>query len=585
MYKRKYDLLSSKFNEFFLPTLFTSMAGNICLFIDSLIVSFLIGPLNLSAIQVVSPLITFVNLIYWMIGLGGSVLASIAKSEFDEEKCNSYFTVSIISLIGLGILVLVIGFMFKGSILPLLARTPEVVPLADSFFTVLLFGMPFLCYMMSLSYFVRADGLPNLAFRSILLSNIVNIIMDFVYMKFFGMGVGGAAFATCTGYAIGSIYISSYFFKSERTLKFLKLGKEKLHSSLVYFKNICTSGFSSASTQLFFTIQLFVYNAIIALVLGNSGIVAYSVCRNASFIFYMFLIGAAQTMSPIVSVYYQEEDYSGVSYVVKKALKIGFISSLILVIIFTIFPQVLLTLYSIHNPQDIPVVVNAIRIFMFSFLGVSVTFLFTFYAQAIKNERLSFATSLIDGCLVPIISVFILVPLIGSNGIWVSFIVAELVTISFIFLYSRFVSNKTNDEYGGFFINKKVKTGDVLDLTIENDVNQAVDVANKVESYLKDLNVKDNKAVIVALSIEEMLVNIIQTNTDIETIDILVKIQENHILVAIKDQGIEFNPSLELESDDKDYSFESISVLNKIADKVDYTRVLGLNSTVITIGL
>ncbi len=80
MYKRKYDLLASKFNEFFLPTLMTSMAGNICLLIDSIIVSFLIGAINLSAIQVASPLITFINLMYWMVGLEGSVLYSIAKS-------------------------------------------------------------------------------------------------------------------------------------------------------------------------------------------------------------------------------------------------------------------------------------------------------------------------------------------------------------------------------------------------------------------------------------------------------------------------------------------------------------------------
>ena len=72
MYERNYELLRAKFSEFFLPTLFTSMAGNICLFVDGLIVTFLLGAGNLSAIQIVAPVITFVNLIYWMIGLGGS---------------------------------------------------------------------------------------------------------------------------------------------------------------------------------------------------------------------------------------------------------------------------------------------------------------------------------------------------------------------------------------------------------------------------------------------------------------------------------------------------------------------------------
>ena len=66
MYERNYELLKAKFGEFFLPTLFTSMAGNICLFVDGLLVSFLIGASNISAIQIVTPVITFVNLKHYM---------------------------------------------------------------------------------------------------------------------------------------------------------------------------------------------------------------------------------------------------------------------------------------------------------------------------------------------------------------------------------------------------------------------------------------------------------------------------------------------------------------------------------------
>lgn len=578
MYKRKYDLLASKFNEFFLPTLMTSMAGNICLFIDSIIVSFLIGAVNLSAIQVASPLITFINLIYWMVGLGGSVLCSIAKSEFDEEKSNSLFSVSIMSLIVLGILVLILGLLTKGTLIPMLTTSKEIIPLVDEFFTVLLFGMPFLCYLMSLSYFVRADGLPNLAFRSILLSNIVNIIMDFVYIKVFGFGIGGAALATATGYAVGSIYVSTYFFKSERTLKFYKLSKIKLRNALNYFKEIATSGFSSASTQLFFTVQLLIYNAVIGVVLGQYGLTAYSVCRGCSYIIYMFLIGTSQTMSPIVSVYYQEEDYSGVDYVVKRALKIALVSSITLVLIFTLVPQTALILYSVHD-QAAPTVVNALRIFMISFVGVAVTFLFTFYTQAIKRNKLSLSTSIIEGFVAPVGLLFILTPIMGGNGIWLSFVGAEVVTIIYIFIATKYTSKKTNGEYGGFFINKKIPTSEVLDLTVGATLKETVDVAHHIEEYIKDLGIDDNKSMIVSLSVEEILVNIININENLDSIDVLVKIQEEHILVGIKDQGIEFNPVIE----NDDLKFDNISVLNKIADKIDYSRVLGLNSTVITI--
>ena len=76
-----------------------------------------------------------------------------------------------------------------------------------------------------------------------------------------------------------------------------------------------------------------------------------------------------------------------------------------------------------------------------------------------------------------------------------------------------------------------------------------------------------------------MLVNIVKTNDDVETMDILIKIQSEQILISIKDQGVEFNPTAEKEGCEYDH----IKILLSIADKIDYARVLGLNSTVITI--
>ena len=572
MYERNYNLLRSKFSEFFLPTLFTSMAGNICLFVDGLIVSFLLGAGNLSAIQIVAPVMTFINLIYWMIGLGGSVLCSVAKAEFDDEKSNSYFSVAIISLVSSGILIAVLGLIFSNSIAQFLcASQPALIPDVNAFFRALVIGVPFLCYVMSLSYFIRTDGIPTLPFRSILLANIVNLCFDFIYIKFCNFGIGGAALATSTGYLVGAIAISYYFFKSERTLQFIKLNIKKIFN---YLKKIVTSGFSSSSTQLYLTLKLFVINILIGLYIGKSGLVAFSICYNSLFILYIFLIGTAQTMSPIVSVYFKEEDYSGVNYVIKRSLKIVFVASLTLAVLFIVYPQALLLLYSVKNPADVPVVLNALRIFAVSYVGTAITFLYTFYAQAIQKNQLSTIISLLEGFVFPVGFAIILSFIIGGNGIWISFALAELFTILFIFLYSRHINRKSNGEYCGFFINKH-NDENVFEHTISGNVEEGVELSREVQKYLKD----DNTATIVALALEEMIVNIINTNDDVDTIDVIVRENDDNILISIKDTGIDFNPIIENDN----MEFDNISILNKIADKIDYSRVLGLNSTVITI--
>ena len=151
---------------------------------------------------------------------------------------------------------------------------------------------------------------------------------------------------------------------------------------------------------------------------------------------------------------------------------------------------------------------------------------------------------------------------------------AELLTILFIFLYSKYINKKTNGEYTGFFINKH-NDDKVFEHTISGDVKEAVNLSSDVQEYLKD----NRSAALVSLAIEEMLVNIINTNEHVDTIDVIVRNNVDNILISVKDTGVEFNPVVENEH----LEFDNISVLNKIADKIDYSRVLGLNSTVITI--
>lgn len=572
MYERNYKLLSSKFRELFFPTLFTSMTGNISIFLDSLIVSNLLGATVLASIQPINPLITFVNLIYWMIGLGGSVLCAVSKAEFDYEKSNSIFSVSIKTLLIIGVLITLICLLFSSQIIAILCPSDNKA-LFGQFFLAYIIGIPFLCYMMSMSYFVRADGFSNLPFKASLLCNIVNLCLDFIFILVFDFGLAGAGLATAIGYMVGSLYVSTYFFSKERTLKFIRL---KVKPYLNHVKNICKSGFSSASSQLYITIKLFVVNMLVVAFAGVAGLGAFNICFNSLIIISMFIIGAAQTMSPMVSVYFKEADYSGVNFVVKRAFKIVLASSIILTLLFVIYPDILLMLYRVKNPADIPIVVNAIRLFSLSYVGLSISSLYMYYTQAIEENKISSTVSILEGLIFPVSLAILLSAIMGINGVWISFAVAEVFTVIFIYAYSKYKNKKTNGEYSGFFMNKNNKDNEnILEYAINGEIEEAVELSKNIGEHLSDVK----SGTIVNLAIEEILVNIININDKVDFIDIIVKIDDDSILISIKDSGIEFNPVIE----NDELQFDNISVLNKIADKIEYARVLGLNSTVIHI--
>lgn len=571
MYKRNYNLLNAKFREFLLPTVFTSMAGNISIFIDSILVSMFIGTVSLSVMQVIAPVTTLVNLIYWMVGLGGSLLCSIAKAEFDKKKSNSIFTSSIFSMVAIGIIILIVSLIFSDSILHFLCNFNDLRPLVYQFFSYYIFGLPFLCYMMSMSYFIRVDGFTKLPFISLVIANLCNLCLDVVFIGYLNMGLQGAALATTTGYIVGSICMSTYFLKKTKTLKFVHV---KLSSFIRHLKDICKSGFSTASGQLYLTIKLLVINATLMAVSGDIGLTAFNMCYNAMFIISIFLIGIAQSMSPIVGVYYKERDYTGVEYVIGKSFKMVLVISIIFVLMLMLYPQILLFVFSVKNPNEIPYIMDAVRIFSLNFLGLGINFLYMFYAQAIQNDKLANIIQILEGLLLPITSILVLSWAFGQIGLWSSFFVSELIVLLFLVVYSRWTNRKSNGEYHGFFINKS-NDENFIDYSVNPNIEEVMGLSAKVNEYLGD-NITSTR---VSLAVEEILTNIIKLNDKMDTIDVYLKNTDDMVILSIKDSGIEFNPVVKNET----LEFDNISMLNSIADNIDYSRILGLNSTVITI--
>jgi len=578
MYERNYNLVSAKFKEFFLPTLLMSMAMNISTFMDTVIVGNTLGPINISAMALIAPIITFINLIYWMVGLGGSLLSAVAKADRDEEKSDMFFTVSIILLITIGVAFSVLGLVFLNNLVAALTSNPQLAVLVSRFLGVYFMGSPLLFILMGIAYFIRADGKPRLSFYALLIANIINLIMDFFYILVLGMDIQGAALATITGYTVGTIFIMQYFFYKDRTMHFLSLTKCKLYAVW----DIVKIGFPPASLQLFLTIKLFFINTLISLVIGKPGLTAFSVYYNSLFIVYMFLIGTSQAMSPIVSVYFQEKDYFGVRYTINTSLKIVLLAGVVFTILFMAFPGPLLNLFGVHDPVDMAVGINAIRILSLSIIAMAVTFLMMFYTQAIQQKELSFIISITEGLLIPVTSAYLLAGVIGADGIWISFLIAELGAILIIYLATRIIANRSQGKYSGFFLLGNHGNTPMMDVTIGNSVEDVVGLPEKLIDFATENGVDEKIALRIGMTMEEMAINTINYNQNkVDYMDITANIGDEEITMAFKDSGVEFNPANFLP--DEKYSFENIAVLQKMADDISYARVIGLNSTVISI--
>lgn len=569
-YERNFNLLNSKFRELFFPTLVTSIAGNFAVLVDAFFISMFMGSMYLSVVQSIEPFVAFINVVYWLIGLGGSVVCTMAKAGFDEERSNSYFTIAIIGIIIVGLLITLSTIVFQGEYVNLLCHSHQLKSFVTQYFYYYSLGIVFECYMVSVAYFIKTDGFINMQFRAFLICNVVNVIFDVVLMKFLNLGIAGAAMATTLGHVVSAIYITVYFFKSNRTLRLIKVKTSKIFGYLV---EICKSGFAGASIPLYTTIRLVILNALIAGLLGDLGLSAYSMCYNALFLVDIFILGTVQSILPISAVYYKEEDFTGVDYVTKRSLKIVCVFALFFSVLLILFPQIVLFLFNVKNPADIPTIMNIIRIFSVSFIAFAINSLYSFYAESVQYDKFANLITLFQGLLFPVVFAYLFTYFWGAEGFWISLVASEFATVLFIAIYSKVKAKRSNGKYYGFFLNRKHDAKSVFEFTIPGNVGDVVNLSENIQESFDDARL----SVLVSMAIEDMIVHIININESIDLIDVIIRDNDEYILISIKYSGIGINVM-------EDESIESnIAILNNVSQKIDYSQILGLNNIVITI--
>lgn len=572
----RYRLISRKFREFFLPTLSMALANNMALFVDSVLVSRLLGITRMPAIQLCSPIVTFVNLVYWMLGLGGSLLASNATADHDRNRANRLFSTAMTTLLLFGLLSAALGTVFRGNLASFLCHDESLKGDVAEYCSVLVLGIPLLCYIMSLSYFARSDGSPKLSFQAVLISNLINLTMDIVLMKGFGMGLRGAALATVIGYVGGSAWISRYLTSKQRQLRIVSPFGAGTMAFIRESWDICVRGFPTASSQLYITVCTQTLNSLITISGGALGLQAYSVYKNSLFLGYILFIGTAQTLSPIVSVYYHEGDFDRVRYVLMRSMKIVLIGAVLMAALFALCPAILLKMYNIEGAEKSAYMVGAIRLFIISYPFVGMNFLISFYWQAIKRQTLSAVLTALKGLILPLTLVWLLSRSMGMIGVWTGVITAEALSTAFAFAAMALIRRKNAPEMGSFLLPSK-QDAERYDFSVEMDIPKQVRLSETAGNWIAQ-RVSPGLGNRTCLALEEMLTGITLANSGTAgVIDVSLRDAGDEVVISLRDMGAGFNPTVPDPA--LQCEFDNITVLNRLASAIEFDRSLGMNAT------
>ncbi|WP_262503046.1 MATE family efflux transporter [Polaribacter glomeratus] len=402
--------------------------------VDTIFVGQWIGVLAIAAITVVLPIVFLISSIGMGIGIGGSSIISRALGANNTEKAFLTFGNQISLTVILALLFVILGTIFSVPILNLFGAKGLILPIASEYFSVVIYGVPFLAFAMMGNPTIRAEGKPKFAMYAMMIPAVLNVVLDVVFIKFFNWGMWGAGLATSISFASCGLYILYFFLSSKSELKIIPKNF-KLNFKIV--DEIIKLGGVSIVRQGAISILMIVLNYSLFTYGGEISISVFGIINRVMMFSLSPVLGVSQGFLPVAGFNIGAQNNARVKETIKKAIWFGSILGTIIFIGIVIFKEEIIWVFT-NDATLLDETPNAMLIVFLVTPIVTMQLIGSAYFQAAgKAMPALFLTLLKQGIfLIPL--AYILPKYYGIDGIWWSFPIADVLsTIITIWVLKR----------------------------------------------------------------------------------------------------------------------------------------------------
>ena len=153
-YARSNRILFKKMLEYLFPTMLTMAALSLDEFVDSMIVSNLLGSSAMAVVGLGSPITMCIAAMYTLLGNGGATLYALCIGKRDMDTAGKVFRLTIITALAAGILFILAGFVFFDPLTNLLCGDRSLLSAFKPYFRGLLMTAPFIITILTLVEFL-----------------------------------------------------------------------------------------------------------------------------------------------------------------------------------------------------------------------------------------------------------------------------------------------------------------------------------------------------------------------------------------------------------------------------------------------
>ena len=577
MHQRNERLINAKINQYLIPGIMMALSLQLGNILDTIMVGNFLGTDAMTAVALSLPVETILQMPGYCLGTGGALAAGVMLGRREREKASGVFTFTFFATLISGILFSILAFFVADPVAQMLALKAGVADLTGDYIFVSMLGAPFIGIGLLMVSYLGAESHPELSSAYLIISNLINLALDFIFLKYTPLGTKGAALSTVLGYVIGMVVFVKYIYSPKRMIGFAKM------PSFSIIKEALVTGVPVFVFMTMSFVKSLGLNTIIVSLTGQDGMAIYTVCDNILMIVEMFSGGIIGIIPNMAGILYGEKDYYAIRVLCKRTLQYSFIVVSAAFLFIMVFTAQVTRMFGITEPVLQTEMITALRIFIFSLpFYLWNKFLISYYESIEETTQASLLTFL-QNCIyiIPVALAGILLGQAlggtGVNGLAVSFVCAEILTALTAYIY-RTIKYKGSD----FYILPAENEGANLDLSVAASLDEAVKIPAEMTDFCKEQGVPLNTANLAAMAAEEMIANIIKHGgKSVHWIDVNLSVEAQEMRLRIRDNGIPFNPA-EYSFDSDGYEINGIELVKRISSEIDYMRTIDMNNTIIT---
>ena len=394
------------------------------------------GTSAMAALSVALPILTFITAFTQLVGIGGAPLCAIKLGEQRKDKAEEIMTNSFVLLIVAGILLTIVVLIWQEPLLLLFGANEETLSQAISYISIYALGTIFVQITLGMNAYINTQGFAKTGMCTVVIGAIFNIVLDPIFIFWLDMGVAGAALATIISQGVSAVWVLIFLFGKKSTIKIRKQYLKPNWHICLSIMALGISPFVQTATesllQISFNNQLLIYG-------GTMAVATMAILMSLWQFITLPLQGLCQGAQPIMSYNYGAKLKERMHQILKVS---GLVIAAILgagTLLFFIVPNVLLSLFNASSGM-LKIGETGLRILSLSFIVSSFGVLMSGVFEALGLGKYSLIVSLLRQLLITVPLAYILLNIMGIEGIWMSFVIAEAIAsiVAYILYRKKF---------------------------------------------------------------------------------------------------------------------------------------------------